>query len=156
MFKFTIIALAVSFLGGCADAGGGLGARDYTRYQARQTQDVQYGVVRDVRHVQIRGSTQASSLVGTGVGAILGGVLGNQVGGGQGRTVATVLGAVAGGVAGNAVEGRANTQRGLEITVQLDSGRTIGVTEAEDQQDIQRGDRVQVVSDSQGVTRIER
>jgi uncharacterized protein YcfJ len=43
-------------------------------------------------------------LVGTGVGALVGGLLGNQVGGGNGRTLATVAGAAAGGYAGNQIQ----------------------------------------------------
>lgn len=41
--------------------------------------------------------------VGTGVGAVVGGLLGNQVGGGNGKTLATVAGAMLGGYAGNEV-----------------------------------------------------
>jgi uncharacterized protein YcfJ len=43
------------------------------------------------------------SPVGMAAGAVLGGVLGNQVGGGNGRTLATVAGAVGGGYLGNEV-----------------------------------------------------
>jgi uncharacterized protein YcfJ len=37
------------------------------------------------------------------VGAVIGGVLGNQVGSGDGKTLATILGAVGGGYIGNEV-----------------------------------------------------
>ena len=43
-------------------------------------------------------------LAGTGIGAVVGGLLGNQVGGGNGRTLATVAGAAAGGYAGNRIQ----------------------------------------------------
>ncbi|WP_089401503.1 glycine zipper 2TM domain-containing protein [Noviherbaspirillum humi] len=44
--------------------------------------------------------------VGIGVGAVVGGLLGNQVGGGNGRTLATIAGAVGGGYVGNEIAKR--------------------------------------------------
>ena len=38
-----------------------------------------------------------------GVGAVVGGLLGNQVGGGNGKTLATIAGAVGGGYLGNEI-----------------------------------------------------
>lgn len=43
------------------------------------------------------------SPVGIAAGAVIGGILGNQVGGGNGRTLATVGGAVGGGYLGDVV-----------------------------------------------------
>ena len=47
-----------------------------------------------------------NSPVGIGVGAVIGGLLGNQVGGGNGRTLAPIAGAVSGGYIGNEVAKR--------------------------------------------------
>jgi uncharacterized protein YcfJ len=44
-----------------------------------------------------------NSAVGIGVGALIGGVLGNQVGSGDGKTLATIAGAIGGGYVGNEV-----------------------------------------------------
>jgi uncharacterized protein YcfJ len=44
-----------------------------------------------------------NSPVGIGVGALIGGVLGNQVGSGDGKTLATIAGAIGGGYVGNEV-----------------------------------------------------
>ena len=44
-----------------------------------------------------------NSAIGIGVGAVVGGVLGNQVGSGDGKTLATILGAVGGGYVGNEI-----------------------------------------------------
>lgn len=44
-----------------------------------------------------------NSPVGIGVGAVIGGLLGNQVGGGNGKTLATIAGAVGGGYIGNEI-----------------------------------------------------
>jgi outer membrane lipoprotein SlyB len=114
-------------------------------------QEVRTGVVTDVRIVNIEGS---KSPIGTGAGAIVGGVAGSTLGGGRGNIVGAVVGAVAGGLAGSAIQESATRQRGLEITVRLDSGRTIAVTQGADQ-DIRVGDRVRVLS-GDGTTRVTR
>ncbi|HEY8907686.1 MAG TPA: glycine zipper 2TM domain-containing protein [Rhodoferax sp.] len=44
-----------------------------------------------------------NSPIGIGVGAVVGGLLGNQVGGGNGKTLATIVGAVGGGYLGNEI-----------------------------------------------------
>lgn len=47
-----------------------------------------------------------NSPIGIGVGAVVGGLLGNQVGGGNGKTIATIAGAVGGGYVGNEIAKR--------------------------------------------------
>lgn len=47
-----------------------------------------------------------NSPIGIGLGAVVGGLIGNQVGGGNGRTLATIAGAVGGGYVGNEVANR--------------------------------------------------
>jgi uncharacterized protein YcfJ len=44
-----------------------------------------------------------NSPIGIGVGAVVGGLIGNQVGGGNGKTLATIAGAVGGGYLGNEI-----------------------------------------------------
>jgi uncharacterized protein YcfJ len=48
-------------------------------------------------------AVEKNSAVGIGVGALIGGVLGNQIGSGDGKTLATIAGAVGGGYIGNEV-----------------------------------------------------
>lgn len=62
--------------------------------------------------------------LGVAAGAVLGGVLGNQVGGGNGRTLATVAGAVAGGYGGNEVEKHARSTTTYRVRVHMDNGET--------------------------------
>ena len=72
---------------------------------------------------------------GPGVGAVAGGVagavLGNQVGQGNGRTVATILGAIGGGFAGNAIEKNVRKETVYQVSVRMDDGsrRTIEVAQ---------------------------
>jgi len=48
------------------------------------------------------------SPVGIGIGAAIGGLLGNQVGSGDGKTLATIAGAVGGGYVGNEIAKKQN------------------------------------------------
>lgn len=77
------------------------------------------GEIQAVRAVQ---STPKASGVGIAAGAVLGGVLGNQVGGGNGRTLATVAGALGGGFAGNEVEKRTRTTTSYVVDVRMENG----------------------------------
>ena len=109
------------------------------------------GVVESVRQVNLEGT---KTPVGTVAGAAVGGIAGSTIGSGKGSMVGAVLGAVAGGVAGSAIEEGVTRKTGLEITVRLNSGRMIAVTQEADE-DIRPGDRVRVLSGG-GVTRVTR
>jgi len=136
----TIGLTAIALLGACAS---GVGGSDYSRDDTRREQTVRLGVVDSVREVKIDGTRSG---VGAGAGAVVGGVAGSTVGQGRGATVGAVLGSVAGGVAGQAAEQSATRQTGLEITVLLDGGRLIAVTQAADET-FKPGDRVRILSD---------
>ncbi|BAN36574.1 17 kda surface antigen [Sulfuricella denitrificans skB26] len=142
----AVAAISVAVLGGCASSMSGSA---YSRGQARQVQEVKMGVVESVRQVKIEGT---QSPVGTGAGAVIGGIAGSNVGGGKGSTVATILGAVAGGVAGSVIEEGVMSKAGLEITVKLDNGHMIAVTQEADEQ-FRVGERVRILSGG-GVTRV--
>jgi outer membrane lipoprotein SlyB len=85
-------------------------------------------------------------------GGVIGGIAGSNVGQGKGSTVGAVLGAVLGGVAGQAIEEKSTKKDGLEITIKLDSGKIIAVTQEADDQ-FRVGERVRVLSGN-GVTRV--
>ena len=142
----TIAVLAAFLLGGCAS---GLGGSDYSRGQARGEMSVRTGKVISVRQVRIEGT---KSSVGSTAGAVIGGVAGSNVGQGKGSIIAGVLGAVAGGIAGAAVEEGGTRQTGLEITVELDNGQMIAVTQAADEAFVP-GERVRILS-GRGETRV--
>jgi outer membrane lipoprotein SlyB len=140
--------LTTLLLSACA---GGLGSGDYERTQTRGVQEVQMGTVESVREVKIEGT---KSGVGTAAGAVVGGVAGSEVGGGKGQIIGGVLGAVVGGVAGAAVEEGTTKQKGVEITVKLDGGRMIAVTQAAEPNEVFKvGERVRILSGA-GVTRV--
>jgi outer membrane lipoprotein SlyB len=138
--RIGMAGVALALLNACAPS---LSGSSYTRDQAQREQNVRMGVVESVRQVQIEGTRSG---VGPAAGAVVGGVAGSNVGHGRGAAVGAVLGSVAGGVAGQAAEQAATRQPGLEITVKLDSGRMIAVTQAADE-NFRPGDRVRVLSD---------
>jgi len=138
--RIGMAGVALALLNACAPS---LSGSSYTRDQAQREQNVRMGVVESVRQVQIEGTRSG---VGPAAGAVVGGIAGSNVGHGRGAAVGAVLGSVAGGVAGQAAEQAATRQPGLEITVKLDSGRMIAVTQAADE-NFRPGDRVRVLSD---------
>jgi outer membrane lipoprotein SlyB len=144
----ALIVLAPAIL--CAGCASSLSGGAYSRGEVGQEQSVELGVVESVREVRIEGT---KSNVGTLAGAGVGGIAGSTLGQGKGSTVTSILGAVAGGVAGSAAEEGITRQKGLEITVKLDSGRTVAVVQAADQP-FAKGDRVRLVG-SRARTRVE-
>lgn len=137
---FLVIGVLVP--SGCATSSS---PNTFTRSEAGRAQNVEAGTVTAVRAVNIQNDQRG---VATATGAVLGGLAGNTVGGGRGQTAATVGGVVAGGAAGNAMAG--TTRPGVEVTVQLDNGRTVAVVQEGSPDQFRAGDRVNVASD--GVT----
>jgi outer membrane lipoprotein SlyB len=134
----AFLVLGVATVSGCATHSS---ADTFNRSEVGRQQTAEAGTVTAARAVQIQ--TDASG-VAVATGAVLGGLAGNTVGGGRGRTAATVGGVVAGGAAGNAVG--SNTRPGVEVTVQLDSGRTVAVVQEGTPDQFRVGDRVQVTN----------
>lgn len=140
----VLIALA---LGGCAYPR--YGSADYGPQGVRGEQSVRFGVVESVRLVRIQ---PRETGVGTAAGAVIGGVGGSHIGGGSGQIVGAVAGAVLGGILGQAIEQDANQRTGLEITVLLDNGKYVAITQEGDEP-FRSGDRVRVLS-GRGGTRV--
>jgi outer membrane lipoprotein SlyB len=147
----TIGALALSaLLAGCAQPG--LGGGNYTRSQVRGEQTVRLGMVESVRDVVIDARQDGT---GTLVGAALGGIAGSTVGGGSKANAAgAIAGAVVGGLAGQAIEKSNNDRKGVEVTVRLEGGKLIAITQEKDEE-FRVGDRVRILS-GQGATRVSR
>ena len=76
--------------------------RDASYAQAERPQQYQAPVAQSQPAASASPASQMSPL-GIAAGAVVGGLLGNQVGGGNGRTLATVAGVVGGGYLGNTV-----------------------------------------------------
>lgn len=100
------------------------------------------GTVVSIQPVAVSGG---SSGLGAIAGGVLGGVLGNQVGGGNGRTIATIAGAGGGAYVGNQVEKGMNQRTRYRVVVRADGGGTRSFTEASARW--QPGDRVSIQGD---------
>lgn len=146
--NLVVLNTVVLLLTGCA---GSLSGSSYQHSQARGEMMVRFGTVDAVRNVRIEGTNQN---VGTVSGAMLGSLAGSNVGKGRGQVAGTILGAVAGGVGGTALESYLTRKDGLEITIKLDDGSFIAVTQEADEP-FRPGDRVRVLS-SAGTTRVSR
>lgn len=98
-----------------------------------------------IESVQAIQAAAPASGLGVGVGAVVGGLLGNQVGKGNGRTLATIAGAVGGGYAGNEVEKRTHTSTTYEVRVRMDDGE-VRTFPQNGTNGWRAGDRVRVVN----------
>jgi outer membrane lipoprotein SlyB len=99
------------------------------------------GTVSAVNVVERKGE---GSGVGAVAGGVVGGLLGNQVGGGNGRTLATVAGVAGGALAGNEVEKRYKSEHRYQVAVNMDDGTTRHFT-YEAAPGYEPGDKVKVV-----------
>ena len=141
----TVTTLAAILVGGCASQS----ASTYSREQTMREMTVRMGVVESVRAVTIDGT---KSPIGAGAGAAIGGIAGSATGQGRGSNVGAIIGAVAGGVAGAALENSATKQNGVEVTIKLDNGTYVAITQAADET-FAPGERVRILSGS-GATRV--
>ncbi|QEL54825.1 outer membrane lipoprotein [Chromobacterium paludis] len=117
--------LSAGILSGCATSDS---AAVYSKSQMRQAQTVQFGTVVSVQNVKMEGDNNELLTLG---GAALGGLAGSNIGGGKGQTAGAIVGALAGGFGAQAAQ-RAMTKNALEITVKLDTGRTISIVQEAD------------------------
>lgn len=151
LIETTVMVTAVLGIvitsGGCASSGSG---RSYGRDQTLQAQDVRLGYVESIRQVEIEGT---QSGVGAMSGSVLGSLAGSGIGKGSGEIAGAIGGAILGGLAGAVIEENATHQPGQEITVELDGGRMMAVTQAADQP-FYPGDRVKVLMGYDGTARV--
>ncbi len=151
--KFLVVIGAVAIVSqmtGCASPG--LGGGNYSRAQVRGEQTVRLGVVENVRDVAIDARDTGT---GTLAGAAIGGIAGSTIGGGyKANSAGAIAGAVIGGIIGSAVEKDANDRKGVEVTVRVEGGKLIAVTQEKDEE-FRVGDKVRILS-GQGATRVTR
>jgi len=146
VFAVALIYLSAAVLSGCA---AGLSGSDYSRDQARQEQSVRTGVVESVREVKIEGTR---SRIGAAAGGVAGGIGASTAADGRLGAIFAVLGALVGGLLGQAAEQAVTSRTGHEITVKLDNGSMVSVTQAADEE-FKPGERVRILGGG-GVSRV--
>lgn len=87
---------------------------------------VRFGKITGLEEVTLEGRELG---LGTIVGGIAGGYGANNIGKGKGQDVATIAGAIAGAVAGNMIENRLTQKNGQLVTVHLNDGSTVEITQ---------------------------
>lgn len=117
----------------------------------------QTGRVVSIQEARIRGGSQSGVSNGTlfgGAGGLLGGaILGGSIGhSAGGALIGGLLGAVGGAIAGTVLDRSSGSGRGIEVTVQKDDGQSVVIAQRDDG-DVQLGDRVQIVTDRNGVAK---
>lgn len=151
IIALALLASSVLFAG-CAS---NLSGRDYSAYSVRQKMTVEEGVVDSTRQVPIAGARGPGNGVGSLAGAAVGALVGAGHGGGLGSLVLSVGGAVVGGIIGNIVEHKAREADGIEITIRLDAGNLIAVTQASDTSEpFNKGDHVRILTTANGTSRV--
>lgn len=139
ILQVGLVMFVATWLAGCATPQSGA---VYSQSEARTIQTVQTGTVTAIQHVTIEGHGNA---LGAVAGGAVGAGVGHTLGGGTGNTLTTILGAVGGAIAGAQVQKQAGTQKGLQLTIKLDSGQTVAVVQSADQQ-FYVGQRVRLIS----------
>jgi outer membrane lipoprotein SlyB len=136
----TAVVLAALSLAACTTPPSG---NSVPASQAQTASRVSFGTITGSRPVTVEGGNAPAEVVGTIAGGVAGAALGQQIGGGTGKVVATGVGATAGAAAGQRATQAITRSQSTEWFVQLDSGATITVIQAEPAFGI--GQRVQVV-----------
>ena len=145
MNRLILTAISISLLTvGLTGCVSGLQGSTYSRSEARQVQEVEFGTVLSTNPVVIEGKQSGAGQL---PGAIIGGVAGSSVGEGKGQQIFTILGAVGGAVVGSMIEEQATRTQGLELTIKMDSGKTLSIVQEVDNVNVFReGQRVRVLT----------
>lgn len=124
----------------------------YDRTQTRKLQQVQEGVILNIRPVKLESGH--SNGVGSLAGGVLGGVAGGAIGHGYGQVAGAAVGAVAGALLGNAIEHGTAKAEGMEIIVKLRNGKTVAVTQEGSATEFSAGQPVIILNDHSGNARV--
>lgn len=138
--RIALVALVAMLAAGCAEMRPVRYGESAAPIVAEPVH-ARYGRIAHVDIVQV--DDQYRFGVGTAVGAIAGGIIGSQVGKGGGNTLATVLGAIAGGAAGTAIESKTKKQDAQQVSVNMDTGGRVVITQPIDTR-LRAGLRVRV------------
>lgn len=140
--------------GGCAMSPH-LGGTDYGVYTARSAMKVNFATVVAIGHGNIHLPPGSGGPQAEGAGVILGALVGSAFGGGTGKLVATLAGALGGATVAHHVAAGNSVEPALVLTLKLDHGRTIAVTQSvSGSARFHPGERVEVLQDDQGTVRV--
>ena len=140
-------------LGACATGVDSISHRNPHGTTQSNTYSVNYGKIVDIKSVNLEGYHDG---LGTYGGGIVGHEVGRTLGGGSGSGVAGAVVGVAGAIAGRAVQKKATSQQGVELTIEYENGDVIAVVQPKADKPLQLDDPVRVLVPRNGPARVER
>ena len=146
----ALLLLMPAAIGLSACTSNATSSNVYSTAQAGVMQDVKFGEVIGVRNISIQ---RNSTDTGQTAGGIIGALAGSEVGKGKGQIVGGVVGAVTGSAIGSVIDRNAQAQPGLEITLKMDSGRTVAIVQLVGET-FRVGDKVKVLTGKDGKARV--
>ena len=148
MNKISTLMTFLLFLTSCANSS--LKPDSYDRESVQKISNVLYGEVVSLKKVTIEGGTKS----GTIVGGLVGAAAGSQVSDSKPESeIGAVIGGAIGATLGGNVSKNIQSVEGVQLTINMDDGRTISVVQETSQYSFSIGDLVEVIS-TKGKTRV--
>lgn len=147
--KKIISMISLSFLlSSCATSS--LKPDSYDRDSAQRVSNVLYGEVVSVKKVTIEGSIKPGTIVGGLVGAAAGSEISDSK---PESEIGAVLGGAIGATIGGNLSKSMQSVDGIQITINMDDGRTVSIVQEIGDYQFRVGDLVEVIS-TKGKTRV--
>ena len=145
-----IFSALVCFLIVTSCANSSLKPDTFDRDSVQRISNVLYGEVVSLKKVSIEGSTTPGTIVGGLVGAAAGSEISNSK---PESEIGAVLGGAIGATLGGNLSKSIQTSEGIQLTINMDDGRTISVVQEVGTYNFIVGDLVEVIT-TKGKTRV--
>ncbi|CAA6824803.1 MAG: Unknown protein [uncultured Thiotrichaceae bacterium] len=139
--KLPIVIIFVLSLAGCSTTPETVSENKAGTIKRENVPVTQVGMVTTVKKVTVLGKR---SSVGRTAGRAVGSIAGGAIGSGYGSIAGSIFGSMVGGAAGSKADENLQRKPGVEITVRLDNGQLVTVTQLEDKA-FQSGQRVKLI-----------
>ncbi len=143
--KLKIILYSSILLLACGCANSSLGPDTFDRDSAQRISNVLYGEVVSIKQVTIEGSIKSGSIVGGLVGAAAGSGVSDSK---PESEIGAVIGGAVGATLGGNLSKNLQSKDGIQLTVNMDDGRTISVVQEISSYSFEVGDLVEVVTNN--------
>ena len=125
MIKVICLALGV-ILTGCSATSAPVSDNKAGTLKRERAEEIQTGIVVKVKKITVLGKRSSA---GYSVGRVAGSIAGGAVGSGYGSVAGSIAGAFIGGSLGSSADKGLQKKPGLEISVRLDNGEHVTVTQ---------------------------